>query len=270
MTGAQALIGRDPSSRRSTHSRAIGMAGLSTGAELFGLDDRTMEFIRWKALRLGGRGVFTGYDAQDLKQEMFLECWKKSALFNPSKSCRRTFLQRVVNNWIGSFIEERTAGCRDYRLCQRSLDEPVPFTRSGTREFGETISAADYEMRVGRSHLSGHECAELQIDIARVITTLPTELAAVALLLKSVSAVDAGRRLGLSRSTLYRRLVTIREIFVAAGLDKYLRSKKGRSLTPLCRGACASPANSRPQDHEHEPVEGHSRLKSKDSSPDAI
>jgi DNA-directed RNA polymerase specialized sigma24 family protein len=189
MTGTQALIGRVPNNRTSTHSRAVGMAGLSTDAEPVGLDDRTMEFIRWKALRLGGSGVFTGYDAQDLKQDMLLECWRASSRFDHTRSCRRTFFQRVINNLIASMMEAQRAACRDSR-CLRSLNEPVAFAGNGPREFGDSIPDDNDGARVGRSSLCAYERSELLIDVARVIAILPRELAAIASLLQSVGIVE--------------------------------------------------------------------------------
>jgi hypothetical protein len=60
--------------------------------------------------------------------------------------------------------------------------------------------------------------AELRADVARVIALLPPDLAAVASLLMSVGVVEVSRRLNLPRVTVYRRIVRIREVFLAAGL----------------------------------------------------
>ena len=74
MIGTKALIGGDPNCGRSSYSRTRPSPALLAAAELVGLDDRTTSFIRWKALHLGGRGVLAAYDAQDLMQEISLEC----------------------------------------------------------------------------------------------------------------------------------------------------------------------------------------------------
>src|SRR5690349_15273629 len=128
MSGKKELIGLDPGRHVTTRpSRGTFL----TIAQVAGLDDRTIEFIRCKALRLGGRGAFACQDAQDLRQEMLLECWTKSALFNPTKSSCRTFFNRVANNRIASLAEAQMAHRRDYRLCQRSLSDPVACARNG-------------------------------------------------------------------------------------------------------------------------------------------
>ncbi len=63
---------------------------------------------------------------------------------------------------------------------------------------------------------------DLRIDVHRVILRLPEELAEVATLLMTLNGTEAATRLGISRSTLYRRLMGIRSVFAAAGLDHYL------------------------------------------------
>jgi hypothetical protein len=67
------------------------------------------------------------------------------------------------------------------------------------------------------SALSSWEREELRIDVAKVISSLPDKLAGIARLLMSVSAIEAGRQLGIPRATLYRRIADIREAFAAAG-----------------------------------------------------
>jgi hypothetical protein len=62
----------------------------------------------------------------------------------------------------------------------------------------------------------------LEIDVDSVMSSLPAELATIAVLLKSVSVVDATQRLLLSRASVYRRINAIRRIFNSAGLDLYL------------------------------------------------
>jgi len=188
-------------------------------SQLAGLDDRTIGFIRWKAHRLCGHGVFAGQDAQDLKQELFLECWRKSTQFDPAKSGSRTFLQKVINNRICNLVEAQSAERRDYRSCQCSLNDAVALDKSGPFEFGDSVSDADYATRMGRGSLSAHERTELQIDVDKVIATLPRELAAIATLLKSSSLVETARQLHISRATLYRRIADIRTVFTTAGLN---------------------------------------------------
>jgi hypothetical protein len=102
----------------------------------------------------------------------------------------------------------------------RSLDEPDG--QDGFRHFGETLSADEYESQMGRRSMPWAQHAELRADVDTAISLLTPELALVATLLKSVGAVEASRRLNLSRASLYRRIAIIRRVFEVAGLNRYL------------------------------------------------
>jgi RNA polymerase sigma-70 factor (ECF subfamily) len=210
--------------------------------DLATIDPALMTLVRAKAAGLAGQYGFSLTDRDDIRQELLLDCWIRLGKFDPAKSSRRGFLHRVVSHRIATLLDAQRAACRDYRMCRDSLDAPVQFAASESIELGETVSSDAYKARMGRSRISSHDRVELQIDVARVIAALPAELAGVACLLKSVNAVDAGRRMGLSRSTLYRRIVMIREVFVAAGLHGYLgRSNRCRFDADLASAVCFPP-----------------------------
>ena len=210
------------------------------------IDPTVMKLVRTKAAGLAGTYGFSASDRDDIRQELLLDCLVRLRNFDPAKSSRRTFVHRVVRHRVATLLDGQRAACRDYHMCQDSLDAPVQLAASESIPLGETVSTDDYEAQIGRNVLSSRERMELRIDIDRGISLLPRELAAVADLLKSVSAVEAGRRLGLSRATVYRRIFDIREVFVAAGLDDYLRYSK------LIANATRSPAGRRWLDRLHQ------------------
>jgi len=200
-------------------------------------DDPTIRFIRWKAVRLGGRGVFAGYDAQDLQQDMWLKCWEASRRFDGSRSCLRTFLERAIDNLIASMMEARRAACRDFGRCRLSLSDPAASTSGDPAEFGDLVSDDAYRMRFGLTSLSSYERTELEVDVERIIATLPRELAVIATQLKSLSVVETVHLLGIPRATLYRRIADIRDMFEVAGLCNYLmrnasNGRNGRFTQP--------------------------------------
>src|SRR5208283_4908332 len=155
-------------------------------------------------------------------------CLPRFQKFDPTKSSRGTFTRRIVNNGAATLIEARTAACRDYRACRKSLSDPLEFAAGESGELGDGVSSDDYEPRVGRSALSARERTELQIDVDKVIATLPNHLATVAIHLKFFSPTESVRQLGLTRSTLYRRIDDIRGAFEVAGLNLYV-GRTGRS-----------------------------------------
>ena len=193
---------------------------MSPAAELIWLDPGVWRTICSKARGLVGSYGFTSADCDDLQQEAALDLHLRRRFYDPARSGRRTFVQRVVSNRFANLIAERKAGCRDYRACLRSLDEPDG--QDELRRFGETLSADEYESQMGRRSMPWVQRAELRADVQRVIALLPPDLAAVAGLLMSVGAVEVARRLNLSRATVYRRIGGIREVFHAAGLEGYL------------------------------------------------
>jgi DNA-binding NarL/FixJ family response regulator len=63
----------------------------------------------------------------------------------------------------------------------------------------------------------------LRLDVDRVVSGLPAELADLAhLLATGKSVVGVARRLEISRATVHRRVVRLRHIFREAGLDTYI------------------------------------------------
>jgi RNA polymerase sigma-70 factor (ECF subfamily) len=226
---------------------------------LAAIDNALLNIVRIKAAGLTGTYGFSPSDRDDIRQELLLDCVIRFSKFDPGKSSRHSFLHRVVNNRVATLVEGQRAGCRDYRVCRSSLNDQIELAAGESEELGETVSSDDYESRIGRSTLSARERAELQIDVDSVISLLPLDLAAVAVLLRSVSIAEAARRLRLSRATVYRRITDIREIFAEAGLDNYLRnSRKSRP--------CVSPSNSRWLDRQQPPNVSHSLLESRDPS----
>jgi RNA polymerase sigma-70 factor, ECF subfamily len=195
------------------------------------------------ATRLAGTYGFSRADRDDIRQELLMDCFVRLRRFDPAKSSRSTFVHRIVRHRVATLVDTQRALCRDYQRCRQSLDDPAHADASQSLPLGETLSADGREVGNGRNSRSSWDHTELQIDVAKVIGTLPSELAAVAVVLKSEGVVEAARRLGLSRATLHRRLGEIREVFAAAGLGNDLRHPKTeRAMRPARRPPCASPA----------------------------
>lgn len=186
------------------------------------IDSTLLAVVRASTARLAGTCGFSRADRDDIRQELLFDCFLRLRRFDPAKSSPRTFLLRIVRHRVATLVEAQHAACRDYRLCRDSLDGQVRFGADESMLLGETVSADAYEERIGRNRLSSWERAELRIDVHNVVSLLPAELATIAVMLKSVSVVEAAQRLVLSRATVYRRINDIRRIFKSAGLDLYL------------------------------------------------
>jgi RNA polymerase sigma-70 factor (ECF subfamily) len=208
-----------------------------------GTDPTIQSTIRIKAAQLAGCYGFRWADREDIQQELWLDAFVRFRRFDASRSSRRTFLCRVVNHRIATLIKTRSASCRDFTRCQRSLDEPVTRDRFG--QLGDAVSAGEYTSQLGRPSLSWGEHAELRADIDKAIALLPAEQATIAKLLESAGVGEIARQLAVPRATIYRRIAAIREAFGAVGLDQYLRQpRQGSPNHPSLRWP---PARERPQ-----------------------
>lgn len=65
----------------------------------------------------------TGMDWQDITQEIYLQLWKVSSCFNPSKAGERTFIQRVATNKIRDLARKANAQKRFLDMHAISLEE---------------------------------------------------------------------------------------------------------------------------------------------------
>jgi RNA polymerase sigma-70 factor (ECF subfamily) len=190
--------------------------------DLVGIDSALLAVVRVTAAGLAWKYCFNGIDLDDIRQELFLDCLFRFGKFDPARSSRSTFLRRVVRHRIATLLDAQRAGCRDHRRCRDSLDARVQFAAGESVPLEETLSADDYDARIGRNTLSSRERLELRIDVDSAISLLPADLAGVAILLKSVGVAEAAQQLGLSRATAYRRVASIRAAFASTGLNRYL------------------------------------------------
>ena len=116
-----------------------------------GVDRDVVRIIKHKARTLVGSYGFVEDDRQDLEQDLTLDVLRRLAKFDPARAQLATFVSRLVDHRIANIIEERTAQKRDYRLCTRSLNEPVNEEDGEPTELQELISQDDFLRRTGRS-----------------------------------------------------------------------------------------------------------------------
>ena len=209
-------------------NEASASSGLDHMTSVF--DPMVVSIVCTHAARLAGRHGFSFADRDDIRQELFLDCFVRLRRFDSTKSSRRTFVYRVVRHRLRTLHEYHSAACRDYRLCIDSLDSPAPFAIDESITLGDSLSTGAYEARIGRQALSPWQREELRIDVNKAISTLPCELALIANLLRSLGIVEVAQELGIPRATLYRRIDSIRKAFELAGLNFYLGDQSTKSL----------------------------------------
>ena len=169
--------------------------------------DTVLRIARAKAARLAGKYGISREEAQDVGQDLLADLIARWPDFNPAKSTGGTFIRRVMENRLATMISARHALCRDYRRnVSPGRCEGSPFVPEQT----------------GLQASIDSEIANLAIDIQRLRKRLRPELAAIALLLPSKKRPEIIRVLGISRSTLYRRIRELRAVAIGLGLDRYL------------------------------------------------
>jgi DNA-directed RNA polymerase specialized sigma24 family protein len=157
-------------------------------------------FVATRARLLRCRTGQSPTDDPDLVQEMLTRLVAQGHdLANP----RWPMLRRSVRCIAANIVRHRCAKKRD---CRR--------TRSFANQAIEGV-LTDRDMR---------QAADLAVDLAAVIDRLPSDLKTLARLLleRSLNDSEAGRVLGVPRTTVAYRRSMLRRWFEQAGLDCYL------------------------------------------------
>jgi RNA polymerase sigma-70 factor (ECF subfamily) len=166
------------------------------------------KIIRRRARLLIGLFGFTEHDVPDIQQELFLELYKRIENFDPEKSKENTFIARVVESKVIDLINQRQAECRDWRKCRDSLNQTVTLPDVGVIEKIETLECEQ-------------NCDPLLIlDVTLILKRLPPDLLELCEILKYYDRNEALEDYPASRSTFFRRLQALRDIFLQAGFDE--------------------------------------------------
>ncbi len=186
-----------------------------------GIDRYAADLIRYKAKKLAGTAGFTKDDIPDIEQELVVDLLQRMRHFNPAKAKKTTFIALIIERHILTILDFRFAQCRDWRLCQTSLNETLNDEESDTTEMIELVDSDDFLGRTDREPLEQF-ASEIRIDVERAIESLSTELRKMCVRLSENTMVEIARELGIPRSTLYDRRTKLQEAFREAGLDDYL------------------------------------------------
>jgi RNA polymerase sigma-70 factor (ECF subfamily) len=185
-----------------------------------GPDPYAALLIRLKAKQLVGRAGLTQSDRQDIEQELHLDVHRRLPKLDEGRAKRTTFIRHVVENRVATLLAERTAASRDYRRCEASLDEPLEGDdEDGT--LGDTVDQERYLRRDGVAEGDDDRRRDLRLDLSAALEGLPPDLRDLAVQLKTASAPEVARRMGIPRRTFRDRISRIRAHCERVGLAIY-------------------------------------------------
>ena len=187
-----------------------------------GIDKDAVKLIRHKVRKLVGdyRYGYTEDDRPDLEQDLMIDLLQRMQYFDPSKAKKTTFIARIVDHCIATILEARSAQCRDWRLCQTSLNE---FLDDGDGNYTERIEFLDSDSVYGNPAKEPRErfFNEIRMDFECTINPLPDELRDLYERLNNNSMSKISRDLGIHRTTLYGRRSKLQNELRKVGLEKY-------------------------------------------------
>ena len=188
-----------------------------------GSDLYAVKLVRMKSRQLCRQPGFSSNDRLDIEQELMIELAERLPTYDPGRASREAFITWIVLQKIAELIRSQRANKRRVNADAVSLNDFVFNNEPDSlEERWETLDNEVFQRSTGSTSRSNEERTDLDIDLDRVIKNLPRELRLLCELLAKLSVVEVARKLGISRSSLYKSVYELRDIFDRAGLRDYL------------------------------------------------
>jgi DNA-directed RNA polymerase specialized sigma24 family protein len=167
------------------------------------LDAYAIEHASLRARRLYAMVGFQPYEIEDVRQELLLDCLRRSSKFDPTRGEWDGFVRGVMRNHATVLIARRSRIVR-HEVLADDLREPES---GNSNDVLEIVSRCDPTSAL---HLS--------LDVQRVLRRLPVSLQGLAALLSDTPIHEICVMTGKSRSRIYQMIRQLRDAFVQAGL----------------------------------------------------
>jgi DNA-directed RNA polymerase specialized sigma24 family protein len=167
-------------------------------------------FIHYKVGRLVARGTILRSDRDDLEQDIKLHLVRRFAHFDPALAHWNTFVVTVVERYILTFLVMRR---RRRQLRLASLEQ---LTRADieSSDDGRTMALgepeSDCEFHDPTSQL------DVVLDVQHILARLPEQAQQLCERLMSDSLAEVARQMQVPRTTLYSRILVLRNGFATA------------------------------------------------------
>lgn len=165
-------------------------------------DPTIRRMIAAKARRLVGRYGLQPQDRPDVEQELAARVIPRLEDYVPGRSTPAAFAAMVVAKAVANLLRDRRA--------RKRTPPPRPGPPAPAEDVPDPRAEGDRRRR------------ELADDVAAILADLPTELRALAERLKAGTVSQVARQTGVPRTSLYRPVEELREVFERAGLRDYV------------------------------------------------
>lgn len=179
------------------------------------VDPYILQQASCRASLLVATAGFRSDDWEDLRQEMVLDCLRRSPKFDPARGDWQGFVRGVVRNHATVLATRRHRSVR-----REVLAEDLSHEEAGTPGEPDDPLGASQKQEIEAG-------LQMSIDVQRVVNGLPPQLQKLALLLSELPMLEAGARTGKSRSRVYQMTRQLRDAFVRAGLRPLCPRKFG-------------------------------------------
>jgi RNA polymerase sigma factor (sigma-70 family) len=188
-------------------------------------------FASSRATELARRCRAICLDADDVRQELLLQLWRRRSRFNPQRGGYAGFITRVIRNAAADLIAKHAAPSRGGLQIPVSLHEPT------VDDEGEACRLADIlpnEAGLWSSPAAALEISDLRADLRGAVAQLPREHQDLCADLANSSISEISRGQSCSRAVTYERIRDIRRTFEKLGLAVYVSRHSDRSgLAPV-------------------------------------
>lgn len=167
--------------------------------------EELMDQVEFWARRLGRMFRLSESDRDDVRQELFMTVMRAMRRHDRSRACEATFITRVLD--------------RHTRHIARRISTARARTGLSSQTLSQTSTPEPVGNDPGKGEYSQQDTVSLQMDVISVLNQMPTGLRQISEALMMEDASDVAERLGLHRSTVYRRIRQIRLHFMGAGID---------------------------------------------------
>ena len=178
-------------------------------------DSYVVERATLHARLVAATAGFRWDDIDDLKQDLLLDCLRRSPKFDAARGEWGGFVRGVMRNQAAALIVRRHRRAR-HEVLAGDLGDPD----------SEDMEGAVFE---GGGQRDVATRLDLSIDVRRVLQNLPVRLQRLACLLAELPVSEVCLVTGKSRSRIYQMIRQLRTAFVQAGLTPGALRKTPRS-----------------------------------------